>query len=81
MRQTGPKPGRKGESMCIEVLEKDGVEYASYKVYPWEGVFVCAFYAFGHPDTDLRGTYGTGCKFYDTAKQAIQAGRRYLKKF
>ena len=32
-------------------------------------------------DYDERGTSGTGCKLYDTEKQATAAAKRYVKKF
>ena len=31
-------------------------------------------------DYDERGTSGTGCKLYDTEKQAVAAAKRYAKK-
>lgn len=67
--------------LAIDSVVENGIEYAAYKIYPWEGTYVCEFFAWGHHDTGKRGTYGTGCKHYDTLEQAVKAGKRHLSKF
>lgn len=42
--------------------------------------WICYFFIGGHPNTDCRGTDGTGLKFYATKEKAEAAGKRYLKK-
>lgn len=52
------------------------VEYNEY-VKKW----VVAFNTPWGLDYDERGTFGTGCKLYDTEKKATAAAKRYVKKF
>lgn len=42
--------------------------------------WVVTFYTPWGYDYDERGTNGTGCKLYDTEKQASAAAKRYAKK-
>lgn len=54
---------------------------ASYKVEKsYLGDWCCYFYAGGFPNTDERGTNGTGLKLYESKDKAEAAGKRYLKK-
>ena len=54
---------------------------ASYRVTKtrWND-YMCEFMIDGYADTDVRGTDGTGLKFYFTKEQAEAAGKRYIKK-
>lgn len=47
----------------------------------WNGQYVTYFFALGDPDNDYRGTNGLGLKVYDTEKQAILAGKRYVTRW
>lgn len=47
----------------------------------WNGQYCVCFEAYGMMDNDYRGTNGTGMKVYDTLEKAIQAAKRYIKKF
>lgn len=54
---------------------------ASYKVEKSRfNDWTCRFLIDGIPDTDERGTDGTGLKFYETIEKAEAAGKRYLRK-
>lgn len=47
----------------------------------WSGQYSVSFEAFGEMDNDYRGTNGTGMKVYDTEEKAIQAAKRYIKRW
>lgn len=47
----------------------------------WDGTYSVSFFAFGSPDFDVRGTYGTACKSYVTKEKAIAAAKRYIHKY
>lgn len=38
------------------------------------------FYCFGSIDYEVRGTYGTGTKEYESEEKAIAAAKRYINK-
>lgn len=54
------------------------VSYKVHKVLYGSGYSV-TFYCDGLPDYNAHGTYGTACKIFDTEKQAIRSGKRYIK--
>lgn len=47
----------------------------------WDGRYCVSFYALGWMDNDYRGTHGTGMKVYETEQKAIEAAKRYIKKW
>ena len=47
----------------------------------WDGTYAVDFFAFGSPNFDVRGSYGTACKSYKTKEKAIAAAKRYIKKY
>lgn len=47
----------------------------------WDGTYSVSFFAFGSPDFDVRGTFGTGYKSYETKAKAISAAKRYIRKY
>ena len=69
--RAGQSPAERFFRMRVEV---------SFKVYPYNGRWVCRFLVDGRPDYDERGTYGLGVKLYDTKEKATAAGKRYVKK-
>lgn len=47
----------------------------------WTGEWCVSFFALGEMDNDVRGTNGTGMKVYDTKKHAMDAAKRYIKRW
>ena len=47
----------------------------------WDGTYSVSFFALGSPDFEIKGSYGTACKSYDTKEKAIAAAKRYIKKY
>lgn len=46
-----------------------------------DGAYWVAFFSYGSPDFDVRGSDGTACKVYSTKDKAVSAAKRYVRKY